>query len=93
MTADEKLAAMLHLPMPEGMTRMESGPISFGDDWPGMFVRGDEAAELAWVPVFLEKLFEMHPEIRFSEQIQLLNMTRHLRGFRRCLLIDDKEEK
>ncbi len=24
-------------------SRMESGPIQFGDDWPGLFLRGDEA--------------------------------------------------
>ncbi len=31
------------LPLPKDMSRMESGVIQFGDDWPGIFVRGDDA--------------------------------------------------
>lgn len=31
------------LPMPDNMQRMESGPVMFGNDWPGVFVRGDSA--------------------------------------------------
>lgn len=26
-----------------GQRRVESGPIQFGDDWPGVFIRGDNA--------------------------------------------------
>lgn len=29
--------------MPEQKERMESGPVQFGTDWPGVFVRGDSA--------------------------------------------------
>lgn len=25
------------------MSRIETGPIQFGDDWPGLFIRGDNA--------------------------------------------------
>jgi len=28
---------------PAEATRVESGPIQFGDDWPGVFIRGDNA--------------------------------------------------
>ena len=35
------------LPMSEDGQRVESGPIQFGDDWPGTFIRGDEAAYFA----------------------------------------------
>lgn len=28
---------------PEQETRVESGPVQFGDDWPGVFIRGDNA--------------------------------------------------
>lgn len=24
--------------------RVETGPVQFGDDWPGVFIRGDDAA-------------------------------------------------
>jgi hypothetical protein len=27
--------------------RIETGPIRFGDDWPGLFIRGDNAYALA----------------------------------------------
>jgi hypothetical protein len=27
--------------------RVETGPLQFGDDWPGLFIRGDEALGLA----------------------------------------------
>lgn len=27
--------------------RVETGPVQFGDDWPGLFVRGDDAMYLA----------------------------------------------
>ena len=29
-------------------TRPETGPMVFGDDWPGVFIRGDNAAHFAW---------------------------------------------
>lgn len=35
------------LPLPEGIPRMESTPIQFGDDWPGCFIRGDHCFQLA----------------------------------------------
>lgn len=30
------------------MSRMESGPLQFGDDWPGVWLRGDEAVTAAF---------------------------------------------
>ena len=32
--------------LPEQSTRVETGPVQFGDDWPGIFIRGDDA--FAW---------------------------------------------
>ena len=29
--------------MPENIDRVETGPIQFGEDWPGVFIRGDNA--------------------------------------------------
>jgi hypothetical protein len=34
------------LPFPTG-DRMETGPLQIGEDWPGIFIRGDEAIGLA----------------------------------------------
>jgi len=35
---------------PENLDRVETGPVQFGDDWPGYFIRGDNCAGLiqAW---------------------------------------------
>lgn len=33
------------LPAPEdGLGRVDTGPVQFGDDWPGTFIRGDNGA-------------------------------------------------
>lgn len=29
--------------------RVETGPLQFGDDWPGVFIRGDNALYFAYV--------------------------------------------
>lgn len=46
MNKQQKDQQIVTLPLPDGMTRMESGPVQFGDDWPGMFLRGDDAIPL-----------------------------------------------
>lgn len=33
--------------LPAQEERVESGPVQFGDDWPGVFIRGDNAAYYA----------------------------------------------
>lgn len=33
--------------LPAQAERVESGPIQFGDDWPGVFIRGDGAGYYA----------------------------------------------
>lgn len=33
--------------LPAVAERVETGPIQFGDDWPGTFIRGDNAAYYA----------------------------------------------
>lgn len=42
-----RLNSMVRLPMPDGMTRPETGAMQFGNDWPGVFIRGDNAAHYA----------------------------------------------
>lgn len=37
------------LPVPEHMQRIETGIVQFGDDWPGVFIRGDNAAYYSMV--------------------------------------------
>ena len=36
-----------HLPAPtDGQGRVETGAVKFGDDWAGLFIRGDNAIDL-----------------------------------------------
>jgi len=46
------------LPVAEG-GRVETGPVQFGDDWPGVFIRGDNAFGYAMA---LQEAMESMPE-------------------------------
>ena len=37
---------ILELDLPKEIDRMETQPLRFGDDWAGMFVRGDDAFKM-----------------------------------------------
>lgn len=39
--------SMKILKLPGQEPRVETGPVRFGDDWPGLFIRGDNAASFA----------------------------------------------
>lgn len=49
--------------------RVESGAIQFGDDWPGLFIRGDNSMALGLalkaLRPHLEKIKQDHPETIF----------------------------
>ena len=52
--------------------RVGTGPYQFGDDWPGVFIRGDEALNLA---AKLRAFGRLRPEARriiLDELIELL---------------------
>jgi hypothetical protein len=54
---------------PDGdVPRVETGAVQFGNDWPGLFVRGDEAVHLAWC---IEKL-EPHIKALLEKQRMLV---------------------
>ena len=38
--------------------RPETGPMQFGEDWPGVFIRGDNAC---WYPLVLKSFLDAHP--------------------------------
>lgn len=41
---------MIVLDLPEELSRLESGPVQVGNnDWPGVFIRGDEALYAAFL--------------------------------------------
>lgn len=35
--------------LPQQEQRVETGPVQFGDDWPGIFIRGDNAGYYAMI--------------------------------------------
>jgi hypothetical protein len=39
-------AGVRRIPLPPDVVRVETGAVQFGDDWPGLFVRGDNAMGL-----------------------------------------------
>ena len=96
MTEAEKRELVRHVPLPEGMTRMESGPIAFGDDWPGYFLRGDNAFGLVQGLGYLEYLLD---QIEAGGEIDrrplTLMMARgaiaNVKQLSRCVMMDDKE--
>jgi hypothetical protein len=63
------------LPEPEG-GRVETGPIQFGNDWPGTFIRGDNAAYYA---LLLNHLLETG-EVDLVSKIQLRGLVDELNG-------------
>lgn len=66
------------VPMPEGLTRVETGPLQFGDDWAGYFLRGDSAIGLAGEAVLLDWLVE-HPELCARMAVELTSLAKRLR--------------
>ena len=43
--------------------RLETGPVKFGDDWTGIFIRGDEALAIASI---LKRMKFESPEFQFG---------------------------
>lgn len=56
------------LPAVEG-GRVETGPVQFGDDWPGIFIRGDNAFGYA---MELQNAMEQMPECLEKMQVKWL---------------------
>ena len=61
----------LKLPVPEKNSRVETGVIQFGDDWPGVFIRGDHAGHYAFL---LEVILEQ-PQMA-DEQITRMSLSK-----------------
>ena len=57
--------------------RVETGPIQFGDDWPGVFIRGDNAAGYAQS---LEALLNSHPSPNFVHEAVCKGLIRTLQS-------------
>jgi hypothetical protein len=63
---------------PATPVRVETGPIRFGDDWPGVFIRGDNALAFANV---LEQVLRLHvPEANWTARSMLGGLLSDLRS-------------
>lgn len=70
---------------PAAETRIESGPIQFGEDWPGTFIRGDHAAMFAQhLEEVLKATLPIHP-------ISIAILQGLLSGLRSCDLTRDEK--
>jgi hypothetical protein len=65
--------------LPGVQDRVETGPIQFGDDWPGMFIRGDNALIIAGMLDYIAKDLVRSQKIFLTE----------LAGLLRCCHIDE----
>jgi hypothetical protein len=52
---------MRKLPYPEDGERVETGPLQFEGDWPGVFIRGDNALHFAMVLEMVLHRDDLHP--------------------------------
>ena len=60
----------LEVELPRGMQRVESGPVQFNEDWPGVFIRGDHCLHYQFE---LSKLIE-ELEVKARESKDLANL-------------------
>lgn len=65
--------------LPAAEPRVESGPVQFGDDWPGTFIRGDNAG---WYSFLLGQLLE-DEKLDLLSKMNLTGLARLLGG---CVL-------
>lgn len=57
--------------LPAVEQRVETGPVQFGEDWPGLFIRGDAAIFFAMHLRTLLDIKTSDPEWYFSKQVVL----------------------
>jgi hypothetical protein len=58
-----------YLPAAAGLPRVETGPVQFGDDWPGLFIRGDNAHSLMLWIRRLADLLRDHPNADVADAL------------------------
>ena len=71
--------------LPEQDERVETGPVRFGDDWPGVFIRGDNAGYYAMA--LKQYLDQIEPIAGIAEKVDEIT-TAQLRGLQELLAGD-----
>jgi hypothetical protein len=69
--------------------RVETGPIQFGNDWPGVFIRGDEAAGLS---LTLSAMLEMIPKEQAILILQISSLINLLNSSNLTMIEEEKKE-
>ena len=60
------------IPHPDGADRVETGAVQFGNDWPGLFVRGDNAFHHAQaIDAIVRFLKTLPPEVIATADTEL----------------------
>jgi uncharacterized protein (TIGR02996 family) len=66
------------LPAPVDLLRVETGAVQFGNDWPGLFLRGDNALDLGmWIRSLCE-LLAHHPDKTVADRLDRLKVYANL---------------
>jgi hypothetical protein len=61
--------------------RVESGVIKFGEDWPGLFLRGDDALAYAiYLKNFLDCPTDIMSQVQMRGLVELLSSVREHEG-------------
>ena len=63
---------ILQIPLPGGSGRAPTGAVQFRDDWPGLFVRGDDALVAGNAIRELQKRLAKHPDLEVRFFVDLL---------------------
>jgi hypothetical protein len=61
-----------YLPTLPDMPRVETGALQFGDDWPGLFIRGDNAYALMFLIRRMAVLLADHPDTDVADAMENL---------------------
>lgn len=73
---------VVKVPMPEGMTRPETGPMQFGDDWPGVFIRGDNAFHMA----MLMRTAAQALRVSINDEVGAVQLENYAKTIASCIL-------
>lgn len=66
--------------LPVQTPRVETGPVQFGNDWPGLFIRGDQAFGYA---MYIDQLL-IAPADEFDEALAKVNLRSLAELLRSC---------
>src|SRR5687768_13671318 len=66
-------AQRLQIPLPGGSGRAPTGAVQFRDDWPGLFIRGDDAVMIAFSIRQLQQLLAHSDDLQVASALGRLS--------------------